>query len=155
MLLMDAITDFFRSRLGMALAAVVALALVAGAGVFFFMGGASSAESAESAGPVVPEGMISLDDAPTLPSLDQAQPAVEAPSEPVAQVFLPEECAAAADPVRKVMVDYPSGLALDEAGSNRLNEGLAAMSTSCSTEEVAAFQAQELIPWTTYAVPAS
>jgi hypothetical protein len=149
-------TDFLRTRTGVIVAVLVVLLVAAlGVGGYFLVSGSSDSASAPAATAEVPEGMISVEDAPELPPADQARPAQAAPEAPVAQVFLSEPCGAAATDLRALMSEVPSGLALDEAGNARLNAGLPAMSSACSPEEVAAFQAQELLPWMNYALAAS
>lgn len=148
-------TDFIRTRTGIIVAAVLAVLVLGGLGFGVYSLVNSGSEETSSSAAAVPEGMISIEEAPELPAADQPRPAQAAPDAPVAQVFLTDACGDAATDLRALMTEYPSGLALDEAGNTRLNTGLPAMSSACTPDEVAAFQAQELLPWMNYAVAAS
>ena len=135
--------------------ASVALVAVAGGGFAAFKvlgtGGHTSSSASASGAPSVPAGYTTTVTVPTI-APDQPKPAQDRPSVAPAKIFAQGACKDAMDGVRAVMDKYPSGLALDDAGSKALNEALPKLSASCTPDLGKAFQAQELGPWLNYTV---
>lgn len=113
--------------------------------------GSGDKDGKTNASAEVPEGYTTEVTVPTI-APDQPKPATERPETAPPKIFAEGACKDAMDGVRTLIDTYPSGLALDEAGSTALNEALPKLSTDCTPELAQAFQAQELGPWLNYAV---
>lgn len=141
--------DFLRSRAGIATLASVVVAILVAAALFVFQPWNSGSDDSDSV--AVPEGYTLETTQPTIDP-NQAQPAQPKPEVAPPLIFAEGECKVALDGLRAVFAEHPSGLNLDEAGMEKLNTALPALSADCDADTASKFQTQELGPWLNYSV---
>lgn len=120
-------------------------------GVVFLAAGFGVAAWQAGGGEGAPQGVGAVADEPG----DSPIPARPRPDTPPETVPAEGACREAMEAPRLLVAAVPSGALLDEVQNRALTDGLAAVDAACPAAIAAAFREREIVPWLTWAPPAT